>query len=101
MKLLTYLADQNKQPSFGFKLNDSIIDIRKSAAWINKDQGNEKFLSMISGNNTILEKEPLEKASRIGQLFAFKHKGFWKCVDTKRDKIILDTRTLEYVKKIK
>ena len=60
--------------------------------WINGGffVANEKFLSMISGNNTILEKEPLEKASRIGQLFAFKHKGFWKCVDTKRDKIILD-----------
>ena len=46
MKFLTYLAEKNKQPSFGFKLNDLIIDIRRSAEWINKDQGNEKFLTI-------------------------------------------------------
>ena len=40
---------------------------------------------MISRDNTFLEREPLEKATRIGQLSAFKHTGFWQCVDTKRD----------------
>ena len=30
--------------------------------------------------------EPLEKAAREGQLFAYKHDGFWQCMDTKRDK---------------
>ena len=55
MKLLTYLADQNKQPSFGIKLNESIIDIRKSAEWINKDQGNEKFLSIPKDLKSTLE----------------------------------------------
>ena len=43
------------------------------------------FLKMISRDNTFLEREPLEKATRIGQLSAFKHTGFWQCVDTKRD----------------
>ena len=43
------------------------------------------FLKMISRDNTFLEREPLEKVTRIGQLSAFKHTGFWQCVDTKRD----------------
>jgi glucose-1-phosphate cytidylyltransferase len=45
-----------------------------------------KFLDYIKGDSTFLEKEPLEKASKKGQLFAFKHNGFWQCMDTKRDK---------------
>lgn len=47
---------------------------------------NEKFLSFIRGDSTFLEKEPLEKACKIKQLSAFKHSGFWHCMDTKRDK---------------
>ena len=45
-----------------------------------------KFLDYIKNDSTFLEKEPLEKASKAGQLFAFKHEGFWQCMDTKRDK---------------
>ena len=45
-----------------------------------------KFLNYIKNDNTFLEKEPLEKVSKNGQLFAFKHEGFWQCMDTKRDK---------------
>ena len=45
-----------------------------------------KFLDFIKNDSTFLEKEPLEKASKAGQLFAYKHEGFWQCMDTKRDK---------------
>ena len=48
------------------------------------------FLSLIKGDQTILEKNPLEKATKQGQLSAFKHQGFWKCMDTKRDKDVLE-----------
>ena len=51
---------------------------------------NPEKLNVLSDQMLELLTKALEKASRIGQLFAFKHKGFWKCVDTKRDKIILD-----------
>ena len=34
----------------------------------------------------MLEREPLEKLSKIKELTAFKHHGFWQCMDTKRDK---------------
>ncbi len=45
-----------------------------------------KFLDLIKDDKTFLEKEPLEKVAKKGQLCAFKHSGFWQCMDTKRDK---------------
>ena len=45
-----------------------------------------EFLNLIKNDETFLEREPLEKASSQSQLMAFKHKGFWQCMDTKRDK---------------
>ena len=45
-----------------------------------------KFLDLIKNDQTFLEKEPLESAGKKGQLCAFKHNGFWQCMDTKRDK---------------
>lgn len=45
-----------------------------------------KFLNLIKNDSTFLEKEPLEKVSSNGQLAAFKHTGFWQCMDSKRDK---------------
>ena len=44
------------------------------------------FLNLIKNDQTFLEKEPLEKVSSRSQLIAFKHKGFWQCMDSKRDK---------------
>lgn len=40
----------------------------------------------ISGDDTIFEKEPLEAVASLGELKAFYHDGFWKCMDTQRDK---------------
>ena len=45
-----------------------------------------EFLNYIENDNTILEKEPLEKVAKNNQLMAFLHDGFWHCIDTKRDK---------------
>jgi glucose-1-phosphate cytidylyltransferase len=44
------------------------------------------FFNFIKDDNTYLEKEPLETAANKGELFAYKHEGFWQCMDTKRDK---------------
>ena len=44
-----------------------------------------KFLEYIDNDETYLEREPLEKLCKEKQLFAFKHSGFWQCMDTKRD----------------
>ncbi len=44
-----------------------------------------EFLELIEDDQTILEKEPLEKACKMGELMAYSHDGFWQCIDTKRD----------------
>ena len=43
------------------------------------------FLKFIKNDKVYLERYPLEKTSKKKQLIAFKHEGFWQCVDTKRD----------------
>ena len=45
-----------------------------------------EFLKLIKNDNTYLEREPLEKVTKKRQLAAFRHEGFWQCLDTKRDK---------------
>ena len=44
-----------------------------------------EFLKYIKNDNTYLEREPLETVTKQRQLTAFKHNGFWQCVDTKRN----------------
>jgi len=44
------------------------------------------FLDLIKKDADILEKKPLEEASKKKQFMAFKHTGFWKCIDVKRDR---------------
>ena len=51
---------------------------------------NNEILNFIKNDQTMLEREPLEKLTKAGQLMAFEHKGFWKCMDTMRDKILLN-----------
>jgi glucose-1-phosphate cytidylyltransferase len=47
------------------------------------------FLNFIKDDNTFLEREPLEKITKLKELLAYKHPGFWQCVDTARDLITL------------
>lgn len=49
-----------------------------------------KIFEYIKNYKTVLEQYPLEKISRIKKLGAFKHYGFWQCVDTARDKELLE-----------
>ena len=49
-----------------------------------------KIFDYIEGDNTVLEREPLEKLALDGQLMSFRHKGFWQCMDTKREMDILN-----------
>lgn len=48
------------------------------------------IFSYLTGDNTIFEREPLEQLSAKGQLIAYKHYGFWQCMDTMRDKSFLE-----------
>jgi glucose-1-phosphate cytidylyltransferase len=63
-----------------------------SQSWINGGFFifNNEILDFIKNDQTMLEREPLEKLTKAGQLMAFEHKGFWQCMDTMRDKILLN-----------
>jgi len=51
---------------------------------------NSEIFDYIEGDNTVLEKLPLQRLSEEGQIKAFKFDGFWKCMDTKREKDMLE-----------
>jgi|TARA_A200000159_G_C7213005_1_gene292839 glucose-1-phosphate cytidylyltransferase len=48
------------------------------------------FFKYISSDSIMLEREPLESATKDKNLFAFKHDGFWQCMDTRRDHSLLE-----------
>jgi glucose-1-phosphate cytidylyltransferase len=75
----------NKVSSFREK-----TQIRSS--WINGGYFvfNYEIFNFIKNDKTMLEKEPLEKLTKIGELIAYKHEGFWQCMDTLRDKNLLN-----------
>lgn len=49
-----------------------------------------ELLDYITGDNIMLEGEPLSKIADLGQLGAYKHTGFWYCMDTLRDRTHLN-----------
>lgn len=49
-----------------------------------------QIFTYIDGDETILEREPLQWLARDGQLDSYTHKGFWQCMDTKRDMDLLN-----------
>ena len=49
-----------------------------------------EFFNFIVGDSTILEKDPLEKAAQMGELMSYQYDGFWQCMDTKRDRDLLE-----------
>ena len=67
--------------------------IEGDAGWINGGffVCEPKIFDYIDqGEETFFERAPLERLSREGELFAFKHPGFWHCMDTLRDKHYLN-----------
>lgn len=79
------ISDSNRISSFREKQ-------QQDAGWINGGFMvlEPQIFDYIEGDCTVFEKGPLEKLSGEGQLYAFHHKGFWQCMDTQRDKNLLD-----------
>lgn len=50
-----------------------------------------EVLEYIEGDETIFERDPLENLAKDGQLMAYKHHGYWQCMDTKRDHDLLES----------
>ena len=49
-----------------------------------------EFFNYLAGDDTILEREPMERLAAEGQLMSFVYKGYWQCMDTKREMDILN-----------
>lgn len=47
---------------------------------------NPEIFNYIEGDATVFERAPIERVAADGQLMAYMHHGFWKCMDTQRDK---------------
>ena len=76
--------------------NNKVISFQEkpqlNQGWINGGYFvvNSSFFDLIDGDSTMLEREPLELAAARGELMAYKHDGFWQCMDTKRDHDMLE-----------
>jgi glucose-1-phosphate cytidylyltransferase len=76
--------------------NENIFNFNEKpkddAGWINGGFMvlEPKIFDYLKGDDTVFEKEPLEKLSKENQLLAYKHKGFWQCMDTQRDKNFIE-----------
>ena len=76
-------------------------DIIKSFAEKRKEDGGwvnggymvlePSIFDRIAGDKTTLEREPLESVAEEGEMIAYKHYGFWQCMDTLRDKNYLES----------
>ena len=61
---------------------------KENEAWINGGffVCEPNVIEYIDNDDTTFEKEPLSNISKEGRLFTYRHNGFWKCMDTLRDK---------------
>ena len=64
----------------------------KSAKYINGGYMvcNPGIFDYLEDDNTVLEKEPMRALAAAGELKSFYHNGFWQCMDTKREKDLLE-----------
>lgn len=65
---------------------------KEDGGWINAGfmVAESEIFNYLQDDNTVFEKQPLEKLAREGKLIAYKHNGFWQCMDTQRDKGLLE-----------
>ena len=49
-----------------------------------------EIFDLIDGDDTVFEKEPLEKLANAGELMSYMHRGFWQCMDNKREMDMLE-----------
>ena len=68
---------------------------REDGGWINGGfmaMEPEVFRYLSAEEDCVLEREPMEALAAEGRLGVYKHEGFWQCMDTQRDKILLEDR---------
>ena len=92
-KLITVTAVRPSARFGELDIKDNLVESfqekpQTSDGWINGGYFvcERQVLDYIENDSTIFEKEPLEKLAVNQELIAFKHSGFWQCMDTKRDR---------------
>lgn len=78
----------------GDRITEFTEKSQTDAGWINGGffVFEPEIFDYLENDSTILERAPLEKLAQENQLMAFKHDGFWQCMDTLRDKLLLEER---------
>ena len=51
---------------------------------------NPEVFDLLEGDSTVFERKPLEKLAESGELMSYMHRGFWQCMDTKREMDMLE-----------
>ena len=95
-KLITMTAVRPAAKFGELKLNrDQVISFEEkpqlNEGWVNGGffVMEPECMDLIEGDTTMLEREPLVAAAKQGDLIAYRHEGFWQCMDTKRDHELL------------
>lgn len=92
MMTLTGIQPEGRFGVLDFAENTCVKAFREKSqedsGWINGGflVCNQKVLDYIENDTIMLEREPMERLAREGQLMCYKHYGFWQCMDTLRDK---------------
>ena len=96
-KIATLTAVRPPARFGSIKINGKIVKVFREKSkldegWINGGffVFDPKIFKYIKNDSTFLEKEPLEIISKKKQLIAYKHEGFWHCMDTLRDKCLIE-----------
>jgi glucose-1-phosphate cytidylyltransferase len=50
-----------------------------------------QVLDYIDNDETFFQREPMERLSAAGELMAYRHESFWQCMDTMRDRVLLES----------
>lgn len=76
----------------GIRVESFLEKPKGDGSWINGGffVCQPEVLDYIKDDKTVFEQEPLQQLAKDGQLFNYRHSGFWKCMDTLRDKKVLN-----------
>ena len=106
---MTSVQPEGRYGSLVIDNNNRVLSFQEKpkgdGAWINAGFfvcQPELFDYIPDGDNIIFEREPLESLAGSGQLYTYKHEGFWKPMDTQRDKgqleLLIENRKTPWIK---
>lgn len=93
---MTSVQPEGRFGALNIEQNEQVANFQEKpkgdGSWINGGffVCEPKVFDYIVGDKTIFERDPLENLAKDGELYAYKHYGFWKPMDTQRDKFQLE-----------